>query len=209
MIEQIGEKYLRQEGANPEHPNMMPCAPTGTAAGHIDGQTLHRAFNLPFRNEYISYSDKLLDFRREQLKNLQFVIVDEMSMMKSDQLFQLDQRLKDIKQKPNIDFGGISVILLGDITQLPPVQGKFIFDEPACDKYRSGDAWDPLSEKFSVINLVTNHRQGSDKDYADLLNRMRIGECTDDDINPNLPDIFYPLPLPTGVPRDPDKLKKL
>ena len=76
----------------------------------------------------------------------------------------------------------MSIFLLGDITQLPPVQGKFIFEAPKSHTFKTGNDWDHLWEKFSVVNLVTNHRQGSDKEWADLLNRMRIGETTDEDM---------------------------
>lgn len=179
---QLIEKYLRREGDNPDYPRCCVVAPTGAAASIVDGDTLHHAFNFQFGNEYFSYPDRLRDKRRDQLKNLEFVVIDEMSMMKSDQLYQLDQRLKEIKQNDKLDFGGVSVFILGDITQLPPVRGNFIFDVPKSKTFESGDAWSPLWRKFSVVNLVTNHRQGNDKDWAELLNRVRIGEPSDNDM---------------------------
>lgn len=62
------------------------------------------------------------------------------------------------------------------------MRGNFIFDVPKSKTFESGDAWSPLWRKFSVVNLVTNHRQGNDKDWAELLNRVRIGEPSDNDM---------------------------
>ena len=180
---QLIEKYLRREGDNPDSPRCCVVAPTGAAASIVNGDTLHHVFNFQFGNEYFSYPDRLRDKRRDQLKNLEFVVIDEMSMMKSDQLYQLDQRLKELKpDKDTYDFGGVSVFLLGDITQLPPVRGNYIFDVPRSHTFESGHAWSPLWRKFSVVDLVTNHRQGDDRRWATLLNNVRIGNPSDDDI---------------------------
>ena len=64
------------------------------------------------------------------MKNLKIVIIDEVSMVKVDLLYQLDLRLHEIKEKVEIPFGGVSVIAFGDLMQLRPVMGKFIFEVP-------------------------------------------------------------------------------
>ena len=104
-----------------------------------------------------------------------------MSMMKADQLYQLDLRLQEVKQN-KLFFGGVSIVLLGDLLQLAPVNGKYIFRKPRQSSYRRTDVWVSLWKEFKVINLVQNHRQGADGDWADLLNRTRIGENTKEDI---------------------------
>ena len=68
--------------------------------------------------------------RITQLENRQVVIIDEFSMMKADMLYQLDMRLREVKQQPSLLFGGVSVFLFGDILQLKPVKGRYIFEEP-------------------------------------------------------------------------------
>ena len=94
--------------------------------------------------------------------------------------------------------GGVAVFLLSDLLQLRPTATKFIFEKPSNEQFQISDAIEPLWGKFEVINLVKNHRQGSDKEYADIMNRMRVGSLTDDDIqllesrvmesdDPNLP----------------------
>ena len=67
--------------------------------------------------------------------------------------------------------------------QLRPCQARYIFEEPVCQDYKisfhSGTHW----KSFEVINLVENHRQDSDKEYADLLNRVRVGQQTSEDMS--------------------------
>ena len=104
-------------------------------------------------------------------------------MMKSDQLYQVDLRLRELKQN-NRKFGGVAVLLLGDPAQLRPVKGRFIFDKPVCTDYHLayGDGTESLWRSFDVIHLTENHRQGNDKTYADLLNRVRVGKQTEEDL---------------------------
>ena len=61
------------------------------------------------------------------MRNLKILIIDEISMVKSDQLYQLDKRLREITQKPGKLFGGVSVFWFGDIMQLKPCKGRYIF----------------------------------------------------------------------------------
>ena len=95
LISAIGqwfEKILRQAGDDPDKPYILITAFTGTAAANVDGMTLHSAFNFPFGNEFLSLSDKARDEKREHLKNLRMVVVDELSMVKADIFYQLDLR---------------------------------------------------------------------------------------------------------------------
>ena len=101
------------------------------------------------------------------------IIVDEFSMIQSDQLYQLHQRLCEIKQSDQ-PFANISVVLLGDMMQLKPIRGGYIFQRPKSEKYSQVYNTLNLSELFECIDLEVNHRQGEDKVYAGLLNRIRI-----------------------------------
>ena len=104
-----------------------------------------------------------------------------MSMVKSDQLYQLNLRLQEIKQSQD-HFGGVAVILLGDLMQLRPVKGKWIFEKPFAKQFQDSYDYHPLWRLFTPIELKQNHRQGSDKSYAEILNRVRYGAQTDHDI---------------------------
>ena len=90
---------------------------------------MHSAFGFNFGNEHFSLSDKARDNKRKVLQNLKIVIIDEISMVRSDQLFQLDKRLREVTQKPGKMFGGVSLFVFGDIMQLRPI-GRYIFQEP-------------------------------------------------------------------------------
>ena len=74
---QCMEKIFRKEGDNPEHPYILVCAPTGTAAAVIHDQTLHHSFSFNLGIEYMSLSDKARDLKRGLLQNLKVVIIDE------------------------------------------------------------------------------------------------------------------------------------
>ena len=152
---------------------LIRAAPTGMAAANIDGSTLHSAFKLNFGNSYISLSDKNRDLFRNIYRNLKIVIIDEFSMMKSDQLYQIHQRLCEIKEN-NQPFGNCSMILFGDLMQLKPVRGSYIFEKPKFEKYRQVFDVFNLWEMFQSIELEQNHRQGEDKEYAEVLNRIRF-----------------------------------
>ena len=198
LMTQWQEHILRRPGDDPHQPYILKCAFTGTAASIIQGQTLHHAFSLSFGNEFFSLSDKIRDQRRSMLKNLVILVIDEFSMVKSDMLYQLDLRLKELKEVNDVPFGGVAVFLFGDLLQLRPTAARFIFEEPSNEQFQIANAIESLWDKFEVINLLKNHRQGSDKEYADVMNRMRVGRLTDDDIkllesrvmksdDPNLP----------------------
>ena len=176
------ERIFRTPGDNPNYPYILKAAFTGTAAAKIKGQTLHSAFSFNFGNEFLSLGDKSRDEKRTVLQNLKAVIIDEYSMIKSDMLYQLDLRLKEIKQRLDLPFGGVAVFFFGDVLQLRPVQARYIFDEPISESYNLAHMTDPLWKKFAIILLVNNHRQGDDKVYADILNRIRVGEINEDDM---------------------------
>ena len=75
--------------------------------------------------------------------------------------------------------------MFGDPAQLKPVRGSYIFAAPNCKEYALayGDGTESLWRSFEVINLDKNHRQGKDKDYADILNRVRMGNQTKGDLD--------------------------
>ena len=181
-LSQSLERIFRKPGDDPNHPYILRTAFTGNASLIIKGQTLHTTFNLPFGNEVLSLSDKIRDMRRTTLQNLRILIIDEISLVKSDILYQIHFRLmKDIFQN-DLTFGGVAVFVFGDILQIKPTKGNFVFGSPYDKKMKLYYSIENLWMKFSVINLKTNHRQGSDKMYADILNRIRIGKQTEDDM---------------------------
>ena len=103
-------------------------------------------------------------------------------MVKSDMIYQLDLKLQELKERVGIPFGGVSILDLGDMLQLRPVMGAFPFEKPLNPEFHATFKLHNRWEMFKVLNLEVNHRQGEDKTYAEMLNRIRVGKMTEDDI---------------------------
>lgn len=179
-IYQMALRTLQVEGQNPDNIRVLLTAPTGTAAHNIAGTTLHSAFLLPLgqTKSYIKLSDDKRNTLRTKAGHLDLLIVDEISMVGSDLLLQLHYRLTEIKSSTKL-FGGISLIVLGDLYQLRPVKQKFVF-EPVLDHVARlhGSLWNC----FMLTELNKIMRQKEDLHFAELLNRIRIGSHTENDI---------------------------
>ena len=77
----------------------------------------------------------------------------------------------------------MAVVLSGDLQQLGPVKGRYVFDKPIQEEqYFTRYLIDPLWERFKCMSLTINHRQGKDREYAEMLNRIRVGEQSVDDV---------------------------
>ena len=101
----------------------------------LGGITIHGAFDFRFGNEITSSGDKKLAELRENLSELQLIIIDEMSLVSSDQLYKIDAKMKEIFHlRKNIPFAGIGIVLVGDLLQIPPVKAGYIFGKPSNDK---------------------------------------------------------------------------
>ena len=103
-------------------------------------------------------------------------------MVKADLLYQLDSRLREFTGRVNQLFGGVALFFFGDIMQLQPVMGKYIWMQPRSQEWHQAYQVEPHWEQFSSISLVENHRQQGDAEYANILNRIRVGEQTDEDL---------------------------
>lgn len=179
LIRTVKEMLIRtQHNSNP----VLLTAPTGIASHNISGITVHSAFNLPVEHrqsaKYIPLKAEKLKQFRTKFKDIAYVIIDEISMVSCHNFDFVHKRLceiKDTTHDSSILFGGLSVIVFGDLFQLKPVHGCYIFDTRKPESY--------LWQKFGVGFLTTNHRQADDKTWADILNRIRIGQPTDADID--------------------------
>lgn len=100
--------------------NVAVLAPTGVAAVNIKGQTIHSFFN--FKPDITpEKADKLKPVDRDIYKNLDTIIIDEVSMTRADIIDSMDVFLRKCGPKRNNPFGGIQMIFIGDLYQLPPV----------------------------------------------------------------------------------------
>jgi len=103
----------------------IAMAPTGIAASHIGGYTLHSVLDIPGEHQHSErplkpFNDLKLQMARKLFNNVVLVVIDEMSMLSPAFLAQIDARLR-IVSKHDVPFGGYKVLLMGDFYQLPPV----------------------------------------------------------------------------------------
>ncbi|MCG8076810.1 MAG: AAA family ATPase [Candidatus Thiodiazotropha taylori] len=167
-----------REGENPDDIRILLCAYTGKAAYNINGVTIASAFLKKFKqaNELLS-ADELNTFR-VKYRHLKLIIIDEISMVGTSTLSFLDTRLQQLTGTKTT-FGGISIIAVGDLYQLMPVCDKWIFSDQS--KGASSLAPNLWRDYFRMYELVDIMRQKDDIHFAQLLNRLRQNELTDDD----------------------------
>ena len=98
---------------------MVIVAPTGLAAVNVGGQTIHSFFGLPPR---LIRPDDIRRSRNGRLmRRLKFLVIDEVSMVRSDMMWAIDQSLRVNRGRPREPFGGVRLAMFGDLHQLPPV----------------------------------------------------------------------------------------
>ena len=120
---------------------------------------------------------------REMLSDLKLIIIDEFSMLSADMLYIIHLRLCEVFQcDPKRDwFANKSIILVGDLLQLPPVKACYVFAEPLNDNFATFHEVSPLWGTFEAYVLRHNHRQADEKDWANSLNNFRVGEVSKED----------------------------
>ena len=152
----VCENLMKQESEMPDQhfPAVLKLAPTVKGAKEIDGMTLHSALKLNFDNEYHSLCVHDLLTMSNALRHLAIIIIDQMSMVSADKLYQLHQRLTTIKGSKE-PFGGVSIVLCGDLLQQPPKMSRFskIFDDPKCEKYCQLKEFYSLWEMFHLCHI--------------------------------------------------------
>ncbi len=178
-----GKTYLISAVKQVLGAHCIVTATTGIAAFSINGQTLHSAAQLPIR-EYRDLQGDSLQRLQLRLEGKRFLIVDEMSMIGHKMLSSLDNRLRAGTGNQDIPFGGMSVILMGDFGQLPPVGDKPMY--VTGNGSVVSDHGHSLYLMFdSVIILEQVMRQaGEDTEtiaFRGLLMRMRNGKVTEED----------------------------
>nr|XP_054593099.1 uncharacterized protein LOC129159978 [Nothobranchius furzeri] len=165
---------LPAEDVDLSNPTVLLTSFTGTAAFNIGGTTLHSLLKLPRSlKPPIQGLGNQLDEVRCELLNAEILVIDEISMVSKPLFAYVDARLKQIKgnQRP---FGGMSVLAVGDFYQLPPVRQS----KPLCVYDPSDiDLWQPY---FQMASLTEIMRQKDDVAFAEMLNRIRVKEKTDE-----------------------------
>lgn len=145
----------------PKKTDRLVCGSTGTAAYNISGVTIHSLLHL-LNNRITGTTEKKI---RSMLEGIKMIIIDEMSLISAQLLKMIDTRLKVIL-KGDALFGGLSLVLIGDFQQLPPVDGTPIFK----DKFYFH------SKYFMFALLKQCQRQKGDKEFMNVLDKLRTGK---------------------------------
>ena len=165
---------------------IVVVAPTGVAAMHAGGSTIHRFFQLPFG--VIAPGGAMRRMRRmraekvEVIRRMDLLIIDESSMVRPDVLDGIDEVLRHYRQNA-APFGGVQVIMIGDLYQLPPVlrnEDRRAFDEDYRERYFFGSKVLEQTPHLCVeLTTVYRQREGP---FLDLLNAVRENRVTDEQL---------------------------
>lgn len=155
--------------------DLVLLAPTGVAALNIKGQTIHRFFNFPINVTVEKIQN--LEVKPRSLgifRNLDTIFIDEVSMLRADLLDCIDAFLQIYGPKPESTFGGVQMVFVGDMFQLPPVVAH---DEQNvfARQYRSPYFFDAKvfqQIEPEIVELKHIYRQ-KDEAFISLLNRIR------------------------------------
>lgn len=172
-----GKSYLIGEIASAlqSKKNVAVTAMTGSAALLVRGTTLHRRLSLRLaKGTAAEIASNISKYRTctayYDILKMELLIVDECSML-NDLLFDKVSRVLQILRRNPKPFGGVQVVLVGDLYQLPPVEGHYCFMSPL---------W-PTSE-FEICELTQNMRQKDDEPFMEMLKRLRLGRCSREDL---------------------------
>ena len=172
-------KYLVEHSSK----NMVVAAPTGVAAINAGGVTLHSLFQLPF-HPFLptnNHRQELLGKIRYQkqriqlLRKIELLVIDEISMVRCDVLDAIDTILRSVRRNHSSPFGGVQVLFIGDLYQLPPVVSRNEWDEVLSNYYESPFffASNAVKEQTPLlIELTTIYRQ-KEESFVSLLNKVR------------------------------------
>lgn len=192
--------FLKHIIAN-THKRAIVVAPTGIAAINAAGVTIHSFFQLPFGNfipQSVNYTApfnfkvndaqsiiknmQMRENKRKLIRELELLIIDEVSMLRADVLDAMDVVMRHIKRQSYRPFGGIQVLFIGDLLQLPPVvkddEWKLLRNY-----YPSMYFFDALALRNNpplYIELEKIYRQ-DDKIFINLLNNLRNNTVTNSD----------------------------
>ena len=197
-----GKTTLLKKIISSTYKNAVIVAPTGIAALNAGGVTIHSFFQLPFAG-FIPEFGKSPQFdesvkmetkdtlnrhfsmnkqRQAMMRNLELLIIDEVSMLRADLLDAMDWTLRNVR-RVHEPFGGVQVLYIGDLLQLPPVVKQEEWN--ILRNYYAGmfffNARVILEQPPLYIELSTIYRQ-QDNEFIEVLNHLRNNRITDSDV---------------------------
>ena len=158
-------------------------APTGLAAFNVGEVTIHRLLQLPIEHEgraagYWRLGKDALKVMHSSLSKLRVLIIDEVSMVSNLNLAYIHLCLDEIFARDQW-FGGVNVLFVGDILQLPPVNGASVFEritnKSVATKLRCMTSVNIWQDTVLYDELTINERQKSDLVFSSMLDEVRRG----------------------------------
>jgi len=160
--------------------NVVVCAPTGVAALNVGGQTIHSLFKI--KPGFVNKDELIPNFRTaELLQHVDTVVIDEISMVRADLMDAIDIILRKARRN-SLPFGGVQVVMFGDLYQLPPVVEdkelhKYFFDNLGGYYFFNADVW--KNTNMDLYELTNIFRQ-RDETFKTVLNAIREKKLTDE-----------------------------
>ena len=178
-----GKSYLLNFFMKNSQKNVVVVAPTGVAAINVGGQTVHSFFRIPPKTPIDKKELVPGASRREIYRALDVVVIDEVSMVRSDVMDAIDYVLRVCNNK-DLPFGGKQMLMFGDLYQLPPVAkpqvarylddtfgGVFFFNAPA------------IGQCNLAVHELTHVFRQKDPRFIEILNGVRDGSITSKDLD--------------------------
>ncbi|WP_304518075.1 helix-turn-helix domain-containing protein [Cecembia rubra] len=198
-----GKTTFLRNLASLTHKQFVIVAPTGIAALHAKGVTIHSQFLLPlgsflptrepegnfgnqgniFTQFSLTRRHPLNGSRKQVLASIELLIIDEVSMLRADILDAIDFRLKSVKGNFKEPFGGVQVLMIGDLFQLPPIVRE--------------NEWEILSKFYNSMHFFEAHAlresgmvyleldkifRQKDEKFINILNHLRDNCASEEDI---------------------------
>uniref|UniRef100_A0A0D2YD47 ATP-dependent DNA helicase n=1 Tax=Fusarium oxysporum (strain Fo5176) TaxID=660025 RepID=A0A0D2YD47_FUSOF len=163
MIKVLSSHLQRLAGNRPSP--VWRVAPTGVASNQIMGTTLHSLLRLPVDRAFTELSPADANAVQNKLRDVRYLVIDEKSMLGLRQLSWIDKRLRQVfPGRATEFFGGMSIILVGDFFQLPPVANKpLYFDGPLKDLHEVSGQTAYRAFNHTVFLKKVQRQQGDDQ----------------------------------------------
>lgn len=184
-----GKSTLLDHFRNSTNKNIVVVAPTGVAAVNIKGETIHSFFGFA---PNITPEKAALDAKHTKkgkiYNALEILVIDEISMVRADLLDSIDAFLRS-SRRINLPFGGVKLIMVGDLHQLPPVVTN-MEKEALSTMYETPyffssnvftGLFNSLFSQLKFVELQNIYRQ-KEKNFVELLNKIRNKQTTEKDI---------------------------
>ncbi|KJZ68228.1 hypothetical protein HIM_12379 [Hirsutella minnesotensis 3608] len=165
-----------QAAALPNPSPICRVAPTGVASNQIQGSTIHSLLRLPVSGAFTDLSPGDAAALQSRLRHVQYLVIDEKSMLGLEQLARIDSRLRQAFPQHSLEFfGGVSVLLVGDFFQLPPVRQKPLYSTSTSlsSMERRGQAAYRLFDRTVFLTRVQRQAGDDQAGFRQALQELR------------------------------------